>query len=457
MKLCVRPAPGPLSGALAPPGDKSVSHRAAIFGGLADGTTRIEGFLEAGDTLATLAAMADLGARVERDGGRVEISGGRLRAPAAALDLGNSGTGIRLLTGALAGHPDLIGERVELIGDASLSRRPMDRIIEPLAAMGARIDSRDGHAPLVVRPCRLHPAEHRLKIASAQVKSAILLAALNADGATRVIEPGPSRDHTERLLPAFGVEPRREGDGLVLEGPARLHAAEIEVPGDLSSAAFPIAAAVLVPGSAVRIGPVGVNPSRDGFLRVLERMAPGAVRRRDDGAGRAGTEPSAVLEIRSVPLAGVEIPREWVPLAIDEFPVIMALAACAEGETRISGAEELRVKESDRLAVMSRQLRRLGVEVEERPDGALVRGGPVRGGEVDAEGDHRIAMSLAVLALAADAPVKIHGAEWIRTSYPAFVDDLNALATPGDGLPAPGRAIAGPGARDRTGGIAEWL
>lgn len=451
MKLRVRPASKPLSGIVAPPGDKSVSHRAAIFGGLADGTTRIDGFLEAEDTVATLTAMADLGARVERRGGRVEITGGRLRAPAAALDLGNSGTGIRLLTGALAGHPDLIGERVELVGDASLLRRPMGRIIEPLAAMGARIDSRDGCAPLVVRPCRLHPAEHRLKIASAQVKSAILLAALNADGATRVIEPGPSRDHTERLLPAFGVEPRREHDAIVLDGPSRLHAAEIAVPGDLSSAAFLIAAVMLVPGSAVRVGPVGVNPSRDGFLRVLERMAPGAVRRDGAaGAGNAGAEPSAVLEILSAPLAGVEIPPEWVPLAIDEFPVIMALAARAEGETRISGAEELRVKESDRLAVMSRQLRRLGVEVEERPDGAVVRGGPVRGGEVDAGGDHRIAMSLAVLALAADAPVEIHGAEWIRTSYPAFVDDLNALAGAGD-------ATAGPGATSLAGGIAEWL
>lgn len=428
MKLTVKPAASPLSGRVTPPGDKSVSHRAAIFGGLARGTTRIQGFLVAEDTLATLGAMAALGARVDRNGSSVQIEGGTLGAPGRPLDMGNSGTGIRLLTGALCGHPDLFGASIELVGDASLSRRPMNRIIEPLRAMGACIESDDGHAPLVVRPQRLAPVDRRLNVASAQVKSAILLAGLNAEGRTRVFEPGISRDHTERLLPAFGVEVQRSENGASVHGPVRLEAASISVPGDLSSAAFMIAAAALVPKSRITIGPVGVNPTRDGFLRIVERMAGRAVGRETaEGAG-AGAEPVAMLEI-SAPgrLVGTSIPEEWVPLAIDEFPLLMAMAAAGQGETVIAGAEELRVKESDRLAVMSRQLRRLGVHVDERPDGATVRGGPVRGGRVDSEGDHRIAMSLAVLALVAEGPVEIDGAEWIHTSYPEFSDHLESL------------------------------
>lgn len=428
MKLTVNPATSPLSGRVTPPGDKSVSHRAAIFGGLARGTTRIDGFLVAEDTLATLGAMAELGARVERNGGSVRIEGGTLSQPERPLDLGNSGTGIRLLTGALCGHPDLFGASIELVGDASLSRRPMNRIVEPLRAMGAHIDSDDGHAPLVVRPRRLSPVDRRLNVASAQVKSAILLAGLNAHGDTRVTEPGVSRDHTERLLPAFGVQVQHADGGVEVHGPARLRAASISVPGDLSSAAFMIAAATLVPGSCIDIGPVGVNPTRDGFLRILERMAgQDVVRHAIDGAG-AGSEPVAMLEV-SAPgkVVGTCIPEEWVSLAIDEFPLLMAIAAAGQGETVIAGAGELRVKESDRLAVMSRQLRRLGVHVDERPDGATVRGGRVRGGRVESEGDHRIAMSLAVLALVAEGPVEIDGAEWIRTSYPEFADHLESL------------------------------
>jgi len=428
LKLTVHPAARALSGRVTPPGDKSVSHRAAIFGGLAEGTTHIEGFLEAEDTLATLGAMSSLGARVERDGGRVTIVGGRLRATSKPLDMGNSGTGIRLLAGALCGHPDLFGEQVELTGDASLSRRPMQRIIEPLGAMGARIGSRDGRAPLVIEAQPLKPVNRLLKVASAQVKSAILLAGLNAAGETRVVEPGVSRDHTERLLPAFGVAVERGDCEARLNGPARLKAARITVPGDLSSAAFMIAAAALVPGSRVDIGPVGVNPTRDGFLRIVEQMAAGAVQVYPIADASAGAEPVAMLEISSTPqLVGSRIPDEWVPLAIDEFPLVMAMAAAAQGETVISGAGELRVKESDRLAVMSRQLRRLGVDVEERPDGAVVRGGRVRGGRVESEGDHRIAMSLAILALVADGPVEIDGAEWIRTSYPDFARHLESL------------------------------
>jgi len=428
MQLTVHPAASPLSGRVVPPGDKSVSHRAVIFGGLAAGTTRIEGFLEAEDTLATLGAISNLGARVSREASRVKIESGRLFAPSAPLDMGNSGTGMRLLTGALCGHPDLFDARIELVGDASLSGRPMQRIIEPLSAMNARIDSRNGHAPLIVAPRQLKAQDRELSVASAQVKSAILLAGLNAPGETRVVEPGVSRDHTERLLPAFGVAVE-SGEGTArLRGPARLKAATIEVPGDLSSAAFMIAAAVMVPNSRVRIGPVGVNPTRDGILRILERMAPGSVKQRPVEHASAGAEPVAMLEVSSaVDLVGTRIPAAWVPLAIDEFPLVMAMAAVSRGDTVITGAGELRVKESDRIAVMSRQLRRLGVHVDEQPDGATVRGGRVSGGSVDSEGDHRIAMSLAVLALVADGPMEINGAEWIRTSYPAFAQHLESL------------------------------
>lgn len=428
-KLRVDPAAGPLTGTIRPPGDKSISHRAAIFGGLASGDTRIEGFLVADDTLATLEAVAALGAQVSRQGDRVGIRGGHLTAPAKALDLGNSGTGMRLIAGALAGHPDLFGTELELVGDPSLSRRPMGRIIEPLTAMGAQIDSRDGHAPLRIRPVGLHAWQHRLPMASAQVKSAIVLAGLQASGTTAIHEPGTSRDHTERLLPAFGVEIESGANGTRLTGPQHLAGCRVDVPGDLSSAAFMIAAAVLVGQSRIEISRVGVNPTRDGFLRVLERMSARPLCRvAATHPEAAGAEPVATLEVAAGSrLIGTAIPEPWVALAIDEFPIIMALAATADGVTTIAGAAELRVKESDRLAVMSRQLQRLGVRVEETADGAVIHGGTVSGGEVDAGGDHRIAMSLAILALVARDPVTIHGAEWIATSYPGFVDDLNRI------------------------------
>lgn len=426
MKLIVRPATRPLAGTLRPPGDKSISHRAAILGGLAPGETRIEGFLEAEDTLATLAAMERLGARVSRNGDRIEIGGGSLRAGDRKLDLGNSGTGMRLLAGAVCGHPALRGATLRLVGDESLSRRPMDRIVVPLTEMGADISSRDGRAPLVIVPRQLSGIDYRSPVASAQIKSAVLLAGLFADGETRVVEPGTSRDHTERMLPAFGVDPRTDEGEVAIDGPARLKPASVRVPGDLSSAAFAIAAASLVPGSRLRVESVGLNPTRDGFLRIVERMD-GRIGANDCVAA-FGSEPIANLDVVApTRLRGVAVPPEWVPLAIDEFPLVMALAAVADGETGISGAAELRVKESDRLAAMVRQLRRLGVAADERSDGAVIRGGTVRGGQVDAEGDHRIAMSLAVLGLVADGPLEIAGAEWIRTSYPSFVDHLRAL------------------------------
>lgn len=427
MRLVVEPASGPLRGRITPPGDKSVSHRAAIFGALAEGTTEVIGFLEAEDTLATLSAVQGLGARIERDGALIRITGRPLRAPAAALDFGNSGTGIRLMTGALAGHPDLFGATLTLTGDDSLSRRPMARVAEPLGRMGARITTRNGSAPLVIEPQALTGRCHELEVASAQVKSALLLAGLFATGRTVVVEPQVSRDHSERLLPAFGVELERDGNRVAVAGGQRLHGCRLQVPGDPSSAAFLAAAAFLVPGSRVVLEPVGVNPTRDGFLRVLDRMRAAAVER-EALPELAGDEPVARLTVHGGARShGVDVPEAWVPAAIDEFPLIMALAAVAEGRTRIRGAAELRVKESDRLAVMSAQLRKLGVTVDETADGADVHGGPVAGGRVDAGGDHRIAMSLAVLGLVADAPIEIDGAQWIRTSYPGFVDDFNRI------------------------------
>ncbi len=425
MKLRASPAARPLSGDYQPPGDKSISHRLAILGGLASGETRIRGFLDAADTRATLAAMAALGAEVNEIDGLIRIRGGRLRAPTVPLDLGNSGTGMRLLCGALCGHPDLYGASLQLVGDASLSSRPMGRITRPLSEMGAVVQADDGHAPLTLQPRALKAIRYVMPVASAQVKSAVLLAGLFADGDTVVIEPGPSRDHSERLLPAFGVSLFDGEPGIGLGGGQALTAASCHVPGDLSSAAFIVGAGLLAAGEdGLNLANVGLNPTRDGVLRILRAMG-GNI---ELEAGEAvGAEPVGRLLVRPSSLTGIDIPAEWVPLAIDEFPLIMALAAVARGTTRIQGAAELRVKESDRLAVMSEQLKRLGVKVEETPDGAIIEGGAVNGGLVDSAGDHRIAMSLAVLALVAKETVEIDNAEWIRTSYPGFADDLRAL------------------------------
>lgn len=424
MRLIVHPATGALSGRYRPPGDKSVSHRAAILGGLAGGETEIHGFLESTDTRATLAAMRQLGGSVEEADGVIRMRGGDLKPPSGQLDLGNSGTGIRLLAGALAGHPGLRDAHIELVGDQSLSSRPMARIIEPLARMGAVIDSQEGCAPLMITPTTLSGQRHALNVTSAQVKSAILLAGLFAEGETVVVEPGVSRDHSERMLPAFGVLLHDGQPGVALRGGQALSGTRVEVPGDLSSAVFILAAGLLVEGSAIELEHVGLNPSRSGVIDILRAM--GAVMTIEGDQTRGG-EPLGRIVACASPLSGADIARELVPLAIDEFPLIMALAATASGRTRIRGAGELRVKECDRIAVMCRQLARLGVRVEELDDGAIITGGPVRGGEVDSHGDHRVAMSLAVLALVAEAPVTINDAEWIETSYPGFVDDMRAL------------------------------
>ena len=423
MRLRVSPADRPLAGTVQPPGDKSISHRALLFGGLAEGRTRIRGLLVSGDTTATRQAMEQLGARFEDRAGEVTVTGigaEGLRAPEGVLDMGNSGTAMRLLAGVLAGQPF----NSVLSGDVSLNSRPMGRIIRPLELMGATIQAEDGgRAPLRLSGrAPLQAIDYESPVASAQVKSCVLLAGLYADGVTRVTEPRLSRDHTERMLPQFGVT---LGEGPSIRGGQHLSGTDITVPADPSSAAFLVAAALLVPGSEITVTNVGLNPTRDGLYRVLERM--GA---RIDLQNRreAGGEPVADLRVRHSPdLVGVDVPPEWIPSMIDEVPVLLAVAARATGTTRIREAEELRVKESDRLAVMARGLTAAGIEVRETDDGIDVQGGPSHHVVVESSHDHRCAMSFAVLALCTERGMTIEGAEYIDTSYPNFRRDLSAL------------------------------
>lgn len=432
MDLKSSPIASPLAGRYRPPGDKSISHRLALLSALAEGTSHIHGYLDSADTIATAVATEALGAEIEwartPHGFNLIVEGGRLHAPQASLDFGNSGTGIRLMAGVLAGlghRLEFANQCIQLIGDESLSRRPMSRIVEPLRVLGGDVQASDGRAPLFVRPSQLTGQTHVLKVASAQVKSAILLAALNASGQTRITEPAPSRDHTERLLQAYGVVVDRISETEVsLLGGQTLSAGVFEVPGDISSAAFVMAAGLLVPGSDIVVEHVGLNPTRDGILRVIDAMG-GAPDVTVDP--KANGEPIGSISIKSASLQGLSIPPEWVAQAIDEFPIIMGMAALAKGETLIVGAEELRVKESDRLALMCSELTKLGVDIEEMPDGALVRGGQIKGGIVECAGDHRIAMTFAVLGLVAEGPITIRDAHWMQTSYPGFVDDLNRL------------------------------
>lgn len=432
MDLKSSPVSAPLSGHYRPPGDKSVSHRLALLSALAGGTSHIRGFLDSADTIATAVATEALGAHIEwkrtPHGFDMVVEGGDLHAPEAPLDFGNSGTGIRLMAGVLAGlghHRAFANQSIQLTGDESLSRRPMMRIVEPLRALGSDIDATNGHAPLVVRPGQLAGQTHVLKVASAQVKSAILLAGLHASGETRVTEPSPSRDHTERLLQAYGVQVERASTTEIsLLGGQALVPGVFEVPGDISSAAFVMAAGLLVPGSDIVLDHVGLNPTRDGILRVIDAMG-GALDVMVEP--KPSGEPIGTIALKSADLNGFAIPAEWVPLAIDEFPIIMGMASLAEGETRVVGAEELRVKESDRLALMCSELSKLGVDVEETPDGAVIHGGQIKGGVVECGGDHRIAMTFAVLGLVAQNSIIIRDAHWMQTSYPGFVDDLNRL------------------------------
>ena len=424
---------GPLSGSTGVPGDKSISHRALMLGLAAVGETRIEGLLEAEDVMATMAAIRALGAEAERSETAWRVFGrgnGGLLEPTGVLDMGNSGTGARLLMGLVASQPLL----TFFCGDPSLSRRPMRRVIEPLGLIGAEIWARDGdRLPLAIRGAEdALPIEHALPVASAQVKSAILLAALNAPGRTTVIEPTPTRDHTERLLTHFGatlhVEPLADGGRrITLEGEPELSGCPVMIPGDISSAAFPIVAALLVPGSRVTLRSIGINPLRTGLLDTLLEMGARITTLR---RAESGGEPIADVLVEAGPLNGVDVPEARVPSMIDEFPILAVAAAAARGTTRMRGLAELRVKESDRLAAIAHGLTTCGIEVEMGDDWLDVRGAagpPPGGGHVTVDFDHRIAMAFLVLGLAARAPVRIDDGTAIATSFPGFVELMNGL------------------------------
>lgn len=411
---------GALRGRLRVPGDKSISHRAIMLGALAEGATAIAGFLEGEDCLATLKAFRAMGVRIDGpEQGRVTVRGvglHGLRAPAGPLDMGNSGTSMRLMTGILAGQAfDTV-----LTGDASLTRRPMRRVTEPLTLMGARIEATErGTAPLRIRGGRwLAGIDYPLPVASAQVKSCLLLAGLYAEGVTRVTEPAPTRDHTERMLAGFGYALSRESDRtFALTGGGRLTGTEIDVPADISSAAFFLVGASIAPGSDLVLEHVGVNPTRTGVIDILRSMGADIELL---NSRLAGGEPVADLRVCHAPLRGIRVPGELVPLAIDEFPALFVAAACAEGETVLTGAEELRVKESDRIQVMADGLTALGIAARPTPDGIIIRGGALSGGTVDSHGDHRIAMSFAMAALRAVGPISIRDCANVDTSFPGF-------------------------------------
>jgi len=430
---------GPLRGELRPPPDKSVTHRAALIGAMADGPTRITGYLDSEDTRATLRAVEAVGARVregepdEHGGLFVEVEGVGLRgARSAEIDVGNAGTLLRLMPGWLAGQPD--GEW-SFDGDESIRRRPVDRIADPLRLMGAAVESRDGLPPLRIRGTGLHGIDYELPVASAQVKSCLLLAGLLADGETTIREPIRTRDHTERMLAAMGAPLRREGDALIVSSAERLEAGDVPVPGDFSSAAFFIAGALLVPGSEVSLREVGINRNRIGLLAILSRMGVEMGGAHEDGRAMTvheirepGPEPIATLHVRSASMHGAEISAEDVPTTIDELPLLALLACFAEGETVVAGAEELRAKESDRISGVVEGLVGLGGDLEGRPDGFVVRGtSGVRGGRLDARGDHRLAMVGAIAGLASQEGVEVDGFEAVAVSYPRFERDLRAL------------------------------
>lgn len=409
----------PLRGSVRVPGDKSVSHRAVMLGAIAEGTTRISGFLEGEDTRATARVFEQLGVRIETPSASERIVHGvglhGLRGSTAVLDCGNAGTGMRLLAGVLAGQAfDSV-----LVGDASLSKRPMRRVIDPLAGMGAVIDSEEGGLPpLRIRGGHLlQGIDYTLPVASAQVKSALLLAGLYAQGETVVHEPHPTRDYTERMLAAFGWPIEFSPGHARLSGGHRLRATDVAVPADFSSAAFFLVAASIVPGSELRLQAVGMNPRRTGLLTALRRMGADI---REENASEQGGEPVSDLVVRYAPLHGIEVGGDLAPDMIDEFPALFVAAACAEGTTTVRDAAELRVKESDRIATMAQGLRALGIDVEEHPDGATIVPGPLRAGTVDSHGDHRIAMSFAVAAQRAPGEVRIGDVANVATSFPAF-------------------------------------
>lgn len=408
-----------LKGSLRVPGDKSVSHRALMFSALAEGASRIRGFLEGEDTRATAAVLQQLGVRIETpaDGERIVHGVGLhgLRGTTAKLDCGNAGTGMRLLAGLLAGQ----AFDSTLVGDESLSRRPMRRITDPLALMGARIDTQEGLPPLHVHGGRsLKGIRYTLPVASAQVKSAVLLAGLYAQGETEVVEPHPTRDYTERMLAAFGWPIAFTPGHARLSGGHTLRATDVDVPADFSSAAFFLVAGSIVPGSELHLPAVGLNPRRTGLLQALRLMGADI---RVENERESGGEPVGDLVVRYAQLHGIELPEALVPDMIDEFPALFVAARAATGKTVVRGAAELRVKESDRLATMAAGLRALGATVDEVPDGATIEGGPLGTGTVESHGDHRIAMSFAVAGLIANGPVRINDCDNVATSFPGFL------------------------------------
>jgi 3-phosphoshikimate 1-carboxyvinyltransferase len=410
---------GALVGEARVPGDKSISHRAIMLGALAQGTSQVNGFLEGEDALATLAAFRAMGVKIEGpDAGKVTVHGvglHGLKAPAKPLDLGNAGTGMRLLCGLMAGQ----SFDTELTGDTSLCSRPMNRVIVPLTQMGAAIRATDGgRPPLSIRGGqRLHGIHYDLPMASAQVKSCVLLAGLYSEGRTSVTEPAPTRDHTERMLRGFGYAVQCDDGVISLQGGGSLRACDIDVPADISSAAFFLVAASIAPGSDLLLTHVGINPTRVGVLNILRLMGADITLQNER---EVGGEPVADIRVRHAQLTGVDIPLDQVPLAIDEFPALFIAAACASGRTVLRGAQELRVKESDRIAAMAEGLTTLGVHNEILEDGIIIEGGTLGGGTIRTFHDHRIAMSFAVAALRATAEITVLDCDHVATSFPGF-------------------------------------
>jgi 3-phosphoshikimate 1-carboxyvinyltransferase len=402
------------------PGDKSISHRSIILSSIAEGTSQISGFLQGEDSLNTIKAFQQMGVSIERNRDQVRVIGAGLhglKKPGADLDMGNSGTAMRLLLGLLAGQ----AFDARLIGDDSLSSRPMQRVIEPLQMMGALIESEPGgRAPLRIRgDNELHAIDYDMPVASAQVKSCLLLAGLYANGETIVREPAPTRDHSERMLRGFGCELSSHQSEIRIRGAQLLAARDVEVPADISSAAFFMVAASIADDSEITLQHVGVNPTRTGVIDILKLMGANIelVNQRDIGG-----EPVADIRVNSAKLKGIDIPLHLVPLAIDEFPVLFIAAACAEGTTRLNGAEELRVKESDRIQVMADGLVALGIDAQTKADGIIIQGGDLAGGKVESHGDHRIAMAFSVASLRASGAIHIGDCANVNTSFPGFVE-----------------------------------
>jgi len=405
------------------PGDKSISHRSIIMSSIALGTSEITGFLQGEDSLHTLQAFQSMGVHIEQTPNEIIVHGvgmHGLSQSRQALDMGNSGTAMRLLVGLLSGQ----NFDSELIGDVSLSGRPMKRVIDPVKMMGGDIESQAGAtAPLIIHGnSALKAIHYDMPVASAQVKSCVLLAGLYAEGVTEVVEPAPTRDHTERMLRGFGCEVVTQQNHISLRGGQTLHANNIEVPADISSAAFFIVAASILPESELTLNHVGINPTRIGIIDILELMGADItlINERE-----VGGEPVADVLVKSAPLNGIEIPEHLVPLAIDEFPVIFIAASYARGTTVLTGAEELRVKESDRIQVMADGLNVLGIHARAKPDGIVIQGGSMTGGEVDSHGDHRIAMAFAVGSLGANGAIKINDCDNVNTSFPGFAELAN--------------------------------